>query len=204
MPGDQGPQDFFRQSIEHGEVARVEHADQGMHTSAEIEGDDVSYTMAGRPPRGEQGNNLVAEMISAASSKQFGGDWKAHPTAPEGPERGVDWYIEQAGEEAVGVQVTRAGPSQRWAESQGNGTDGVLRIDDVAAEIADAIEKKLNAQDPLVILALSIGQPGVHAFQDVVQAFRATYLPMLRPRIRFAQIWLVGYSLETTHRLWPI
>jgi|GEM_PF-6248533 len=196
--------DSYHQHIEDGNVTEVAHSDAGMETSAKIDESRVAFAMSGKPPQNEQGNQRVAQLLSEALSERDRAQWTADPSPPPSQDCWVDWNLKDPARTVWPVQITRLGPTDRWAQVRGTGVAGALTAREAAKEIAVAIQRKLPAQDPRMILALSAGQPGFCIFAEVITEFRLVYLPDLRPLLRFAQIWLVGYSLETTIVVWPV
>ncbi len=96
------------------------------------------------------------------------------------------------------------GPKTRWEEvAHGKEISEDLAWNDGAAEIWAAIARKLTHAWRGGILAVSVGQPGMHAFRQTVQAFRRTYSPRVREHVQYSEVWLVGYSAETTALIHP-
>ena len=197
------PSDYVRQVLNgQNEVQHSSHGDAGMVTSSDQTDDGIQIRMAGRPQQNEDGVHQLCVRLALAVSLRDGGDWRADDHPPHGPETGTDWSLRTAQGGEWGVQVTRVGKTQRW-ETLANGRHvlELLSTSEAAAEIWDAIERKLRTKGG--ILALSVGQPGAHAFAGVIDEFRRAYGALVRASVRYSQVWLVGYTLETTVRLHP-
>lgn len=196
--------DFYRQNVTDRSVDHVAHGDGPMETWAEIgESAEIRFQMGGKPPQNEDGSQRVARQLADALAMRDGKPWTAAATAPTGPERGIDWnLIDSSGVERP-VQITRVGPSERWSRIRTNAVRGTVTVSQAAQEIAGAIRRKVPSQDARTILALSTGQPGYYGFTDVIAEFKRAWLPQLASSLRFAEVWLVGYSAETTFAVWP-
>jgi hypothetical protein len=196
--------DYYRQRLTDGGVEHVAHGDGPMETWAQIEeSTDISFQMSGKPPQNEEGNQRVARQLADALTLRDNARWTPDRSAPSGPERGIDWNLFDPRGAVRPVQITRVGSPERWSRARTSGVTGAVTLSQATEDIAQAIRRKLPSQDARTILALSTGQPGYYAFTEVVTAFKRTHLPQLTPSLRFAEVWLVGYSLESTISVWP-
>jgi hypothetical protein len=185
-----------------GEVVEQQHGDVAMFTRSEATDIGARIDMSGRPKQGEEGVHGVCVRLANALSARTGETWTADPAGPVGPEDGVDWYLRSGFGGVWGVQVTRVGSRSRWEQcATGKPVAEEVPAAVAALEIWEAIARKLKIRGG--ILALDIGQPGMHAFGRTLEAFRDVYGEDTHARVRFSQVWLVGYSLETTVRLHP-
>jgi hypothetical protein len=99
----------------------------------------------------------------------------------------------------LAVQVTRVTPENLYARTAFYGkSEGNASQAQAADELIKAVKRKIRSQDQNTILALSIGQPGYHAFPPMVNAFIRRFQQELSPHVKYRQVWLVGYSLDTT------
>ena len=89
-----------------------------------------------------------------------------------------------------------------WSALGRQGTVAYDRLSgQMAAEIARSIEAKRLKIDAKTILALDAGISGGFMFEQVVAAWPSLYgAAVLGMHVR--EIWLVGYSRETTFRLY--
>jgi hypothetical protein len=199
------PDDFYRESRNsNGDVVSMIHADGPMVTSAEVLDDQAMFKMTGRPPHKEEGTKEVCIRLAEALSHATGKIWTAEDNAPQGPERGVDWFLFEADGQRKPIQVTRVGPRSRWQKVGSTGTaTGIDSADEAAADIWAAIERKLITQDPGTILALHSGQPGHYGFPTFVESFQRTFESQLINLVKYSEVWLVGYSVKTSYRLHP-
>jgi hypothetical protein len=195
--------DYYRQTKNGmGDVDQAEHGDGPMRTRSEATQDGARIEMSGRPPQNEDGVRGVCVRLAQAISVRTGEVCIADPEKPLGPEDGVDWYLKSKRGDVWGVQVTRVGSRSRWAQSaRGERVAEEIPTPDAASEIWEAIERKLSFRGG--ILALDIGQPGLHGFRATLEAFREKYGRDVQEQVRFTEVWLVGYSPETTLRVHP-
>ena len=173
-----------------------------MRTRSEATGWGARIVMSGRPQQNEEGVRDVCVRLAEAISVRTGEYWQPDEKEPLGPESGVDWYLRSSRGNVWGVQVTRVGLRSRWARSgRGERVAEDFLAADAASEIWEAIKRKLRVRGG--ILALNIGQPGMHSFRETLEAFRAMYGRDMQEQVRFSEVWLVGYSPETTLRIHP-
>jgi hypothetical protein len=200
MQGD----DYYKQRTDDaGDIVEIEHGDGPMRTRSEASASGARIVMAGRPQQNEEGVLGVCTCLAEAIKEKTGEDWSADAEKPRSPEGGVDWYLRSRQGGVWGVQVTRVGASKRWARSaRGERVEGEISTADAAAEIWEAIERKITFRGG--ILALAVGQPGAHAFRATVDEFQRKYGRKVQERVQFSEVWLVGYSPETTVRIHPM
>lgn len=200
------PGDYSRENANSlGDVTHIEHGDGPMQTHAEARAEGAVFQMSGRPPQAEEGTKEVCIRLARALTCRTGHIWKAEEDAPSGPERGIDWFLRDADGVRLPVQVTRVGRRERWAAIASRGSvRGTATAAEAAADIWEAIERKMPTQDAETVLALNVGQPGYYGFSSVVDEFRRRYDCDLRKGITFREVWLVGYSLNTTCRIHPL
>jgi hypothetical protein len=187
-----------------GEVRHIAHCDAAFHSITDLSDDVADFRMHGPPHRGEYGNKEVCVMLAQAITFVTGTVWSADQETPSDGRPWVDWIIRNENGQSWDVQVTRVG-LEALGSALGAGKDvsGRQTFSQAATEIWPAIERKLSSQDPRTILALNIRYPGSHGFEPVVETFWQTYRTELQRRVRFAQVWLVGYTLETTFCIHP-
>ncbi len=200
MPGE----DYYKQRTDAaGDVAEVEHGDGPMRTRSEATDSGARIVMAGRPQQNEEGVGDVCVRLAQALNDRTGEDWRADAERPRGLENGVDWYLRSSRGGVWGVQVTRVGAANRWARTaRGERVAEDLSSADAAAEVWEAIRRKIAVRGG--ILALAVGQPGAHAFRATVEEFQRRYGREVREQVRFSEVWLVGYSPETTVSIHPL
>jgi hypothetical protein len=153
-------------------------------------------------PRHEEGADDVCAMLADAKSRVEGKRWTAKPA-----EHVADDGCLRCDPEVMPVQVTRVGPAERWAEAGRTGiASGTLTTKEAADEIWQAIERKLERlgrQATRAILAVSVRQPGMHGFAQIVEEFRRIHGAKLQTQVAFTEVWLVGYGAEMTYRVHP-
>jgi hypothetical protein len=111
-------------------------------------------------PRTKRAFGTLAQALSHAT----GIEWTADPRSPDGLNIGTDWVLRSV-TATLPVQVTRVAPQQRWQTVGATGAvDGAALASDAAAEMWEAIERKLPQQDGHTLLALDIRHPGFHGF----------------------------------------
>ncbi len=185
-----------------GEIQHIIHQDTGAFSESRVQADAVTFSLSGRMPRQEEGSAEVCTALAEAKSTREGTPWVA-----AGPMHDGDDGCVMHGNELWAVQVTRANPEPRWAQAGRYGTvEGDLTAAEAAAEIWQAIQNKLHrlaGPQTRTILAVSVGMPGLHGLPRVVEEFRRVYGPKLREQVTFPEVWLVGYTPETTHRVHP-
>jgi hypothetical protein len=185
-----------------GAVEEIRHGDTGMFSESRARADRASFSLGGRMPRQEEGSFEVCTVLARAKSVEGGQSWRA-----EDPQHEGDDGCLSCGEDLTPVQVTRANPQERWAQAGRSGSaEGWVTTHEAVAEIWHAIEKKLEQlghRRTQTILALSVGMPGLHGLPHMVDEFRRTYGPKLQEQVTFPEVWLVGYTLETTYRVHP-
>lgn len=196
-----GPSDSFSQSAdEHGQIQEISHCDGPALTNAERISGGVHVEITGRPPQNEDGVEPVCRRLALAIRRKTNLTASADGGRPTGGETGADWYI-QHGDENVPVQVTRVGSQEMWAKLGRNKSVVFERLSqEMASEIARAIEAKRHKVDNHTILALDAGVSAGGMFEDVVCAWHSKYGPSVVD-MRVREIWLVGYSPETTFLL---
>jgi hypothetical protein len=185
-----------------GEVVEVRHDDTGTFSESMAQVDGARFSLSGRMPRQEEGSPEVCATLARAKSIKEGKTWTA-----ENPQHEGDDGCLRCGEEVSTVQVTRANPQERWAQGGRTGSvEGTVTTNEALAEIWRAIEKKLEHlgnRRTRKILAVSVGIPGLHGLPHIVKEFRRVYGLRLQGQATFPEVWLVGHTLETTHRVHP-
>lgn len=195
--------DYYSQDVDAGgAVTSTQHGDVAMRTHSEATPAGIRLRMSGHPAQGEFGNRAVAETLAAAMMHRSGVSWVADAEPPSRTDTEVDWFLRADRRGVCGVQITRVGPRERWAAvARGGRLDEEISADEAADEIWQAIVRKSHVRGG--ILALAVGQPGGHAFPDVLDSFRRLYAARVPSSVGFTEVWLVGYSLETTVRIHP-
>jgi hypothetical protein len=185
-----------------GEVEEIRHDDTGTFSQSVAQTDGATFSLSGRMPRQEEGSPEVCTALAGAKSIEDGTSWRA-----EDPQHEGDDGCLRSGDERWPVQVTRANPRERWAQAGRTGSaEGTVSTNEAAAEIWRAIEKKVEQvghRTTRTILAVSVGIPGFHGLRHVVEEFRRAYGPRLKEQVTFPEVWLVGYTPETTYRVHP-
>lgn len=195
---------FLRETKDdQGHVRQIDHIDGPMFTSTHLQDDDTAtFTMAGKPPQNDEDEYPVCVTLAEAITKTTGEQWEADPKRPDcDREPWIDRYL-NGPRGRVPVQVTKAGTERDfWQVGSTGRATGTASPANAAAQVWAAIERKISKQDRDSILAVSVRLSGVHGFKPMVDEFRRTYGDQLGQRVGYAQVWLVGYSLDTTCRV---
>lgn len=193
------PENYVEQGLDdRGEMHHINHADGGLNTHAVRTDTGGRVELSGRPPQNEAGARRVSELLADALTRETGTVWKADPEGPPSDHLDVDWYIRCPPRNYWAVQITRAGSEERWRRiGRGERLIHDLPSAEGAAEIWAAIERKRHHRGG--ILAIDVGPGGAHAFRQITDEFIRVYGTGLQDMDdRFGQVWLVGYTAETT------
>jgi hypothetical protein len=180
---------------------------QGTTTSANLEDNgDVSFSLKGKSPQGEQDTLTVCKMLINVLNKN-GGKWRE-------PEPGVDFvdcvsYDSEDFNKKIEIQVIRASTRQDlWKNLSATGKierQGIP-INDLVLDIKTSIDKKASDRKiPIsyrysITLALDATRLPSHTLDRVVNQFRNDYSEYSKS-LGFDSIWIVGPTESLTSRL---
>lgn len=164
------------------------------HASVEADG-RIRLSLDGRPPRGEEDADIAVERLAVHLTAT--GERATYDGRPA-IERGVDGLITLEGGPQLEVQVVGAlVDNVFWRElGQDASVERFLRVDEAAAAVAAAVEHKQGGDPSMVLLLDALRVPAL-ALDTVARA--ATVL--LRGRVFFQRIYLVGPLPELVHRI---
>jgi hypothetical protein len=191
-----------RGQSEASEVRVADSSAPHSSSSSVLPSGETSFTLEGRPPRGEEGAlraaGHVVEVLNAS-----GGGWGALRQVPADArrEQGFDVVAIAPGGEKLLLQVTRVEEQRIWKVLRALRVAKGIRTHDTHADMLwAAAEQKRTRADPKIVLVLdATGTPHM-ATKDVVRSFYARYAARARG-LGFREVWLAGYTAKTTVRL---
>ena len=166
---------------------------------------DVSYTVTGKSPQGEEDTLQVCRILVETLNKK-GASWNS-PTAGEGVVdcQAMDKHLN---DKILLVQVVHANIDSNFWKSL-NREGKIIKTgkpEELADQLTQAIDSKANNRKiPLasrkgLILALDATKLPAHGFDAVIEAFHTKWGAWSRT-LGFDGIWLVGPSSTLTWRL---
>lgn len=165
---------------------------------------ELVSSIDGRAGRKEDSELRVAQGLVGGLNLTLpeGRRWLA-PSLWTQLEEGVDCISENQDGTSLKIQVTTP-EIEAWRYNAENTSEFTRSQSDLdaARQLRNAIEKKVLKASPDTVLALDAMESTRFAHQTVVDAFRLTFGAWART-VRFREIWLVGPTPETVHRLDP-
>ena len=166
----------------------------------------VQDTVCGKMHQGEDNAEIVARTLIARLNQDKRGIPWGEPQLSE-DEHWVDW-VAWNGAQPLKIQITRVGSTPFFHELSQSQLATTSSTDEKAADrLKEAIEAKRRKMEKLssaqrgeLTLALDAVAFLTHTFDPVVHAFHRQHGAWAR-QIGFKEIWIVGLSPSTTHRL---
>jgi len=156
----------------------------------------------GKPDKDASELRAVSMLVQRLN--QSGEDWPPPEPLGTAPERGFDCVSERRDGEKLQIQVTTA-DHELWGElAQSKGTlERTLDVDEAADRIAAAVAAKADkryagASD--LVLAVDATDAPTFVLDDVVASVRRRHGEAIRAA-GFRAVWVVGPTVDLTHRL---
>lgn len=180
---------------------------QGTTASANLEEDgNVSYSLKGKSPQGEQDTLAVGQKLIDVLNKA--GDKWSNPELGEGVVDCASYDLEDPNKK-IEIQVIRASTNQQlWKSLSATGEIDRLRItiDELVSDLRTSIDKKASERiipsniRSSITLALDATRLAGHTLDRVVNQFRNDYSEYSKS-LGFDSIWIVGPTESLTSRL---